>query len=657
MLVTVGMLEMLAQSPSLSAGDLETFHTEASRVVARHPAWHSVLLFRPDGQQLVNTTHPWGTALVRVNEPASFAEVVAARRPVVGNLARGQVTGQLAFPVRVPVMRGKQVIGVLTAAVRPSSLQALLLEAAVPRGEWTRAFTDRSGRIAARTRDPERFVGELGAPEFVERRAARSEDLYRDRTIDGADVYVAFSRAAFSGWTAAVAFPIALIDAPVRRSLAITTGVGLVLTAVTGTGAYLVGRRIARPIREATVAAQALARGEHLPVTHSAVREFAGLGSALARSAELLRERERERDAADRAKDAFLATLSHELRTPLTAMVGWVRLLRQGILAPDRARHALEVVDRNLAVQTRLIADLLDVSRIVAGKLRLEPQPVDVRDVVQDAVEQVRHQAEHAGVGIGMTLPAEPAVVDGDRPRLVQVVGNLLSNSVKFTPRGGSVSVDVSADDAVEIAVHDTGLGIAAEALPHVFEPFHQADETTGNARGLGLGLAIVKNIVELHGGHVEASSAGEGLGTRFVITLPRASAGDATSAAPERRRPREGLRVLVVDDDPDHLDVLTTMLSGSGLVVTPVGSVEEALSVWQRESFDAVVSDLRMPDRDGYALAQEIRRRENGRPRIRAIAVSANAAAQDVEQARAAGFDAHVAKPVDPEELLAALA
>ena len=671
LLVSVGVLELLAQSSTLAANDLAAFHAEASQAVATRSGWLSVIVLSPDGRQLLNTSHPFGAPLPRVDEPESLAELVRTRKPVVGSMMTGQKTGQLAFPVRVPVVRGGRVTAIVTAAVRPDSLQDLLVRTVPPRGEWARAFNDRHGTIVARSREPERFVGRSATSQFVARVATTHEAVYRDVTVDGADVYVVFSRAPFSGWTAAMAMPAALVDGPLRNSIAWTLVSGIALTALTGTAAYLVGRRIAQPIREATLAAQALTRGEPVTAIPSSVREVAELGVALDRSAELLRQRERERDellaaaeiarleaeAANRAKDDFLATLSHELRTPLNAMMGWVRMLRGGMLPPERAAQALEAVDRNLVVQTKVISDLLDVSRIIAGKLELDARPTDVRAAVHGALEQVRHQAEAKGVAMDALLPPDPALVNGDHARLVQIVVNLLSNAVKATSEGGKVTVEVMVGPAeISIAVTDTGYGIPAEAQPRIFERFHQA-ETGG--RGLGLGLAIVRNVTALHGGSVDVFSEGEGAGACFVVALPRlhaAPAGpDPTPAAPSRTV-REGLRALVVEDADDNREMLTTVLQTHGVVVTAVASADSALAAWDRGRFDVLVSDLRMPRRDGYALMAEIRRREREGERVRAIAVSANAALADKERARAAGFDVHLSKPIDVGELLAAL-
>ena len=673
LLVSVGVLELLAQSPRLAADDLAGFHVEATRVLAARPTWQSILVVTPDGQQVVNTLLPFGTPLGRVSEPESLVEVVLGGKPVVGSLAPGRVTSQLAVPVRVPVVRDGVLAYVLTAAVRPESLRDVLLRTVPPRDdEWARFFNDRNGMVVARSRDPERSLGHARAQVPLPGRL--SDEFYRDPKTEGADVYVASTRAPFSRWTAGLAVPVAAVDGPLRRSLAVTLGTGLALVALTGAGAYFVGRRIAQRIRAATDSAKALTRGERVPSLASSVQEVAELGDALERSAALLQQREAERgelltqaeaarreaESANRAKDDFLATLSHELRTPLAAMVGWVRMLRTGRLSEAQAAHGLEVIDRNLTVQTKVIADLLDVSRIIAGKLQLERRPMDVRGAVQEALEQVRHQADDRGVSVATTLPPHAARVDGDPARLVQIVGNLVANAVKFTPRGGRVLVEVSAREReVAMTVADTGIGISAEVLPHIFERFRQAD-AGGGVRGLGLGLTIVRNLVDLHDGRIDVFSEGEGRGSRFTVTLPRLTRRlDVPRELPtfdERRLPREGLRVLVVEDEPDSLEMLTTFLAARGLTVTGAASVEEALVTWTRQPFDALVSDLRMPGRDGYALVREIRARDDGK-RVRAVAVSANAAAQDMQQSLLAGFDVHLAKPIDPEDLLTALA
>jgi len=393
-----------------------------------------------------------------------------------------------------------------------------------------------------------------------------------------------------------------------------------------------------------------------------------------------LLERERrarvEVEMASRAKDEFISVASHELRTPLNAILGWVQMLSSGMLNPDQSRKAIGTIERNAKAQAQLIDDLLDISRIIAGKLRLEVGPVDLARVIEAALDVVTPAAEAKGVRLTAVLD-RPAFMTGDPDRLQQVVWNLLSNAVKFTPRGGQVVVRLegaSADGARVISVEDSGQGIEPEFLPHVFERFRQADmATTRKHGGLGLGLAIVRQLVEMHGGQVEATSEGEGRGSTFRVRLPVApppASGPAVSlphAVPdfERQAPAfecppgiEGLRVLVVDDEPDAREMLASMLVHCKARVSTASSAEEALERLREELPDVVVSDVGMPGEDGYALIARMRRlpsEEGGR--TPAVALTAYARAEDRTKALRAGFDTHVTKPVQPTELLLVVA
>ncbi|MET0286332.1 MAG: ATP-binding protein [Polyangiales bacterium] len=374
-------------------------------------------------------------------------------------------------------------------------------------------------------------------------------------------------------------------------------------------------------------------------------------------------------EEAGRLKDEFLATLSHELRTPLHSMAGWVSLLRTAELPPERRERALATIARNVDSQARLIDDLLDVSRILAGKMRLEVVPLDVHGVIDAALDTVRPTAEAKSIRLHATL-ATGCVVMGDPGRLQQVVWNLLSNAVKFTARGGRVQVVLSSNDSsVEIAVCDTGKGIAADFLPYVFERFRQ--ESGGASRvhgGLGLGLAIVRQIAELHGGTVRVESAGEGQGASFFVRLPlaivRSARGSTTTASEPARStqeyPRElrGLRLLIVDDDQDSRDMLQATLEQGGCLVRSAGSAQELRALLREELPDLILSDIGMPEEDGYSLIQQVRRlppEEGGR--VPAVAITAYARSEDRAHALRAGFDNHVTKPVDSDELFAVLA
>jgi PAS domain S-box-containing protein len=372
-----------------------------------------------------------------------------------------------------------------------------------------------------------------------------------------------------------------------------------------------------------------------------------------------------EAENANRMKDEFLAMLSHELRTPLSAIAGWAHILREGGLEPADATRAIEVIDRNARVQGQLISDILDVSRIISGKLRLEKKSVPAASVVEAAIDTVRPAATAKQVRLEASLEPDAGLVYADPDRLQQVVWNLLTNAIKFTPEGGLVSLCLRrAGSQTEIVVRDTGEGISPEFAPHVFERFRQADSSTTRPHGgLGLGLAIVRHLVEAHGGTVVAESAGKGQGASFTVRLPRHEAGAAEAepvgTAPVEAPPLRSLehvRVLLVDDDPDTRGMMETVLSQRGAQVTAASSAAEALACVDRETPDVLLSDIGMPGMDGYALIRELRERPGARA-IPAAALTAYAHADDRGQAIAAGYQLHIAKPVEPAELVAVVA
>ena len=390
------------------------------------------------------------------------------------------------------------------------------------------------------------------------------------------------------------------------------------------------------------------------------------------REALLAREREArtEAQAANVAKDEFLATLSHELRTPLNAILGWTRMLRSGQLNADRETHALEVIERNARSQAGLIEDLLDVSRIIAGKLRLDLRPVDLAAVVHATLDETRHAAEAKHVELHDRFDATGRVM-GDADRLRQVVMNLLSNAVKFTPAGGRIDVILGTDGpAMVLTVRDTGIGISPAFLPHVFDRFRQADSTSTRAHGgMGLGLAIVRHLVELMGGSVRADSPGEGQGATFTVTLPlltdtatavlagRADDVDGVLRDVEPNR-LAGLNVLIVDDDEDSAELAENALREVGAAVRRADSVNAALETLADAPADLVISDLAMPDADGFELIRQIR--THGIDRIRtvpAIALTAHSRAADRDKVLNAGFQMYLKKPVEILRLQSAVA
>jgi signal transduction histidine kinase/ActR/RegA family two-component response regulator len=380
----------------------------------------------------------------------------------------------------------------------------------------------------------------------------------------------------------------------------------------------------------------------------------------------------REAQEANRMKDEFLATLSHELRTPLNAIVGWAHVLRGGPLDKAVVARAVDTIDRNARAQTQLISDILDVSRIVTGKLRLSVGPVELPMAVEAALEAARPAAAAKDIRLEAEVDPDAGLVSGDADRLQQVVANLVANAVKYTPKGGRVKVAARRlESQAEIVVEDTGVGIAPEFLPRLFERFRQPDSSTTRPHGgIGFGLAIVRHLVELHGGRVEAASRGRGQGATFRVVLPLiGTRGSAVGAAPApdaralRGRPGalpslDGVRVLVVDDEKDARDVIVAILEQRGARTIEAAGVEEALARLEDEKPDVLVSDIGLPDEDGYSLMRRIRAlpRERGGA-IPAAALTAYARTEDRMQALLAGFQIHVPKPVQPAELIAVVA
>jgi signal transduction histidine kinase len=393
------------------------------------------------------------------------------------------------------------------------------------------------------------------------------------------------------------------------------------------------------------------------------------------RREEMLATERAAREEAERVirmKDEFLATLSHELRTPLNAILGWAEILNRDPLELDDARQGLQAIERNTRAQAQMIEDLLDMSRISSGKVRLNVQRLLLTEIVSQAVQSVLPSAEVKGVRLTTVLDPQAGPVAGDAGRLQQVIWNLLTNAIKFTPKGGRIHVLLErVNSHIELSVTDTGEGIEPGFLPHVFERFRQADaSTTRRYRGLGLGLSIVKHLVELHGGSVRVKSPGKGKGSTFIMTLPlvptiellgRDEGQERQHPQVSRSEPRnyippdlQGLTVLVVDDDPDARDVIARILRDSKASVITASSASEALEKLNESKAALLISDIGMPGEDGYELIRKIRAlASEANRRIPAVALTAFARSEDRQRALLAGYQLHVSKPVEPSELL----
>jgi len=678
---TVSVLESLATTFTLDGNDLSAFRERARRVVDTQPQWAGVTLADPSGARLVDTRLGAGSQIPPISDRESFDRVIRTRAPVVGNLVKG-ADGVLQFPVRVPVVRKGEIRYVLTAVVKPEEIRDVVGRHGVP-GDWVISVFDANGLRVARSRAHEESLGGTASPTLralvaKQERAGFGETL----TLEGERIYTPYSRIEPSGWLVALGIPTALVEAAGYRSLAIYGGSILLSIALGSLAALWVARSITRPIDELRSAAQSLGRREALKSPDTSIPEIRDVAAALAAAAEertsvevdreaLLRKEQEARataEAADRAKDQFLAVLSHELRTPLNAVYGWARMLRAGQIQGEAdVTRALEVIERNANAQVQLVDDLLDVSRVISGKMRLDVRKVDLSIVVEAAADAVRPAAEAKGIRLQSVLDPRAGPITGDPDRLQQIVWNLLINAVKFTPKGGQIQVHLQRINShVEIVVSDTGQGIAPDVLPVIFERFRQADSSsTRTHSGLGLGLALVKHLVELHGGTVVAQSAGATRGATFVVGLPLTIAEfplgplprvhpTAPSAEPlPAGTPLDGLKILVVDDDPDALELTTAILESSGAGVRRCFAAPEALDALREWRPDVLVSDIEMPGEDGYSLIRKVRALDPAQGgRTPAIALTAYGRTQDRILSLAAGYSMHVPKPVDPGEL-----
>ncbi|MGV3721196.1 MAG: ATP-binding protein [Actinomycetota bacterium] len=672
---TTQTLDVLAQSPRLDVGDLQGFHRIAQRVAERQPTWLTVLLLAPDGRQLVNTRYKWGSPLPRVNEPKSLQRVLETRRPTVGSLAKGP-RGRWAFPIRVPVIRNGEVRYVLTAAVTPKALTEVVASASSPDDEWTRTIVDGNGVVVVRTREPERFMGRPATRAFLAHVASAPYGVFRDTALDGAQVYCAFSRHPESNWSVAVVASSVVVEGPGQQSLAALAGLGIAMLVLSAVGAPLLSRGVSRGMTAAAAAAEALAHGRHVPV-HSSVTEIARLGEALARSADLLTHRQAERDeqvvraeaareeselaraeaeAANRVKDEFLAMLGHELRNPLAPIVTALEVLR---LRGQGETREIELIRRQVRHLSRLVDDLLDISRITRGKIELKQERVEIAAVVQRAVEMASPLFEQRGHNLTVDVPVSGLVVHGDPVRLAQIVANLLTNAAHYTPDAGCVQVCARPVGAeMELAVTDNGQGMSPEVLARVFDLFVQGPRTIARQEGgLGIGLSIVRSLAGLHGGRIEADSAGPGAGSTFRVYLPLApspltAADPLRSARPRGQDDPGGLRILVVDDNQDAAETLAMLFEGDGHEAVVAFDGPGALKACDRFRPDVAVLDLGLPAMDGYELAAALQEKL-GDPAPVFLAVTGYGQERDPERSRQAGFSRHFMKPVDPAVLL----
>jgi len=665
---TVDTLQALSVSWSnLSSDDLRALHEVAQEVLATQPTWNNILLHDTAGVQLVNASLPLGTPLLaKPIAPRSIEAAARTLRPAVEDLAVAPLLqNRLGIPVRVPVVRDGKAVYVLTAVLDPAAFQKLLAAQNLPEG-WVSGLVDNKGRLIARV--PPQPPGAMASQDYLAHSRAADEGWYRGNTLEGEDTYTAFLRSDLTGWTIGYAVPATLVSGgAVHAAWLMSAGIALSLTLAAAIGFWL-SRRISRPMSELAGAAALLGTGKSAEKVPSTIHEVERLSKALNEAANAiarrdealrlsdaeLRQHAEELRRANVSKGQFLATLSHELRNPLAPLRYGLDLLRMR-RDPQGLAETEAMMERQVVHLTRLIDDLLDLSRIDRGILELRRERVAIDAIVRSGIETAKPAIEAKQQELVVRYTGTPLYVDGDPVRLSQVVSNLLNNTAKFAPSGGRIEIATRVEgNQATLSVTDNGIGFTHEDSQRIFDMFVQLDASRSQtAGGLGIGLTIVRSIVEMHGGSIEAHSAGQGKGATLVLRLPVAAAPATVETAPVTSRPTAAQRrILVVDDNIDAADSLAEILRLERFDVRVSYDGAQALELARAFRPDVAFLDLNLPGMSGNALAAALLE-EPCAHALRLVAVTGMGQKSDIEASRAAGFHAHLAKPASTDEIL----
>ncbi|AEI66586.1 ATP-binding protein [Corallococcus macrosporus] len=660
---SVRALEVLAHSAPLAQGDLRTFHATCQAVVASQEAWVSLSLLDLEGRTSLTTERPFGADLAaRVDERPYVREVATTGRVVISDVPSARFQGPPTVVVAMPVRRQGALTGVLVATYAMQHFDKLWDEQRIS-GDWLGTLVDEEGIILARSRGRARFVGTKARAEYIENIRSAREGFFPSETVDGMKSFAAYARLQLVPWTVSFSGPREALTASVDQSLVALLIAGLGCCAIAAAWAAWVSRRMTRPLRALARAARERpdSADAFTTVGPTGISELEDLRATLALTAAMVMEREEalrtkmlEAEAANLAKDQFLAMLGHELRNPLSAITGGVKVLAVARDAASRER-ARALVERQSLHLARLVDDLLDVERVSSGRILLQKRAMDLSECVRRAVAALEASGRTQAHQVEVDAPA--AWLEGDESRLEQVVSNLVSNALKYTPAGGHVRVVTRVrPEHVELEVSDSGDGLSPELQERVFELFFQAERTLDRAQGgLGIGLTLVKRLVELHGGSVRADSDGLAKGSTFTVRLPRGHVEQAPAPQAPRAGPSAGRHVLLVDDHSDSRQLVRELLEMEGHTISEAEDGPSGLATARALRPDVVLLDIGLPGLDGYEVARALRATDEGRDLV-LIAVTGYGLEDDRRRALEAGFDEHLVKPVDLSRLRALL-
>jgi signal transduction histidine kinase/ActR/RegA family two-component response regulator len=651
----ITLLNEVSTSDELERADLRGFYFSARRT-AEQFGWRQIVLSDAEGRALLRTNQPFGEATPAPVEAGSLQQVIATKAPAVGRVVETPKQASDTFAVRVPVMRGGQLVYVLSGVLSTDVISAVLTRQNIPSGSVASVF-DQGHHRAARSVKVDSPYPSATLQALLGQ--AGNQGVGRTNTREGVENYTGFTRLPASGWVVAVGISVAEVNkglytllSAVAVGLAMSMGLAILL-------AWVLSRRILEPIEALKKGAADLGRGAPVDMPPLDIVELDDVALALKdaatdrdRAAAQINDALRMAEDANRSKDQFLAMLGHELRNPLAPIATAVQIM--GLKGDEKTVSERRIIERQLVHVTRLVDDLLDVSRITSGRLAISREPVRIGQVLGQVIENIRSSLFQRTLTYAPDPALDDAWVAGDEVRLAQVFNNLLVNAIKFTASGQSIRVTAVLEGGeVRIDVQDTGAGITSGEIDKIFDLFYQAPQSFDRARGgLGLGLPIVRSLAEMHGGSVQVTSAGSGQGSRFTVRLPLCDA-PAPAAAPQESGAMKGAgKVLVVDDNEDAADTCAALLEIAGYTVRVAYTPEAALDSLRDFTPEVAILDIGLPRMSGYTLAG-LMKDAPGNYRGALVALTGYGQAADMAASQAAGFDAHLTKPVNPGELL----